>query len=272
METLNFDAADITPIRDSLRNLQERVNRMVGGNMDGGEGSGNYGHEGRPGEIGGSGGGESKSKTGRSRNSAPVVELTGNELGIRRGETIKEAALRYYEGLRKGDPAKREGFGEVEFTRVGRRKLKDGSLSEQEHLKLLPAIKPIIEKGDYLGRAELDKARNDGIVAFHYFEGNVKIGNETKFVGVSVAEDRRGNKFYNLNESPDVLLARKKARESAEASIRGLVPLGNTTDSADSILNIIVSQNPPDFKDMASNTTWREVSEAIKRLRKASGF
>jgi hypothetical protein len=171
--------------------------------------------------------GNPEDNTGRSRNSDPVSELSGNELGIEEGENIRDAAYRYYETLRK-NPAHRKGFGSVEFTRVGRNKLGSSSLPEPERLKLLPAVKPIIERGDYIGRSNLKEERKDGIVAFHYFEGNIKIGGKPKFLGVSVGEDSRGNKFYNLTENPDTLLAKKKARESAEDTARGLVPFGGS--------------------------------------------
>jgi hypothetical protein len=87
-------------------------------------------------------------------------------------------------------------------------------------------VKQVIEKGDYIGKAEINKPRKDGTVRFHYFEGNVTLDGKKRFVGVSVGEDSRGNKFYNLNEDPDVLMAKKKARDSAEDTARGLVPSG----------------------------------------------
>ena len=185
--------------------------------------------------------GNPESNTGRSRNGAPIAELEGDELGIRDGESIQDAAHRYYDTLRKS-PGKREGFGIVQFTRAGRNKLNSASLPEPERLKLLPAVKSIIERGDYIGRANVAQERKDGIAAFHYFEGNVKIDRATRFVGVSVEEDARGNKFYNLVENPDTLLEAKKrkaqgsseekvlspapfaARKSAEDTARGRVP------------------------------------------------
>jgi phage-related protein (TIGR01555 family) len=196
-----------------------------------------------------------ENNTGRSRSRAPISELSGNELGVKDGESLQDAAKRYYETL-TNNPANREGFGEVRFYKgSGWKKLESASLPDPERLKLLPSVKPIIEHGDYIGRSDSNKQRKDGIVAFHYFEGNVKIGDETKFVGVSVGEDSRGNKFYNLNQDPDVLLkksqANKKtadlaedmalsggleARESAEEIARGLAPW----DSASEALNLII--------------------------------
>jgi hypothetical protein len=136
--------------------------------------------------------------------------------------------------LRK-NPVEREGFGEVKFSRLGRDKLTGVSLSDPERLKLLPAVKPLIEKGDYIGRAGAE-GRSDGMVAFHYFEGNVKIGNQTKFIGVSAAEDRNGNRFYNLTESPDVLLKNKSARLAQMTA--GGDALSN--DSIPEIFNLII--------------------------------
>jgi len=180
-----------------------------------------------------------ENNTGRSRNNAPVTELSGNELDIKPGESVQDAAIRYYDALRN-NPAEREGFGKVEFTRKGRDKLTSASLPEQERLKLLPAVKPLIEKGDYIGRHKLEKERKDGVVAFHYFEGNVTIGKEKKFIGVSVYEDKSGNKFYNLVENPDVLLAKKKTRQIAQDSAGVYVPFG---DSVSEAFNLIIMPN-----------------------------
>jgi hypothetical protein len=168
--------------------------------------------------------------SGRSRNSAPVAKLEGSELGVKSGESVKEAAIRYYAELKKS-PANREGFGKVEFTRKGQDKLNSSALSDSEKLKLLPAVKNIIEHGDYIGRTD----GKGSVVAYHYFEGNVTIGGVKKFVGVTVGEDNRGNKFYNLNENPDVLLVKKKARELAQNSAGGRGPSG---DSVPEVLNI----------------------------------
>jgi hypothetical protein len=158
--------------------------------------------------------------SGRSRNDPPVATLTGNELGQKPGESIHDAALRYYDSL-ANDPASRKGFGKVDFYKgSGWKKLKTTSLSAPERLKLLPAVKDVIEKGDYLGRSELKKPRNDNIVAFHYFEGNVSLNGKAHFIGVSVGEDAFGNKFYNLVKDPDILVSKKKSAGLTEFAIR----------------------------------------------------
>jgi hypothetical protein len=214
------------------------------------------------------------------RDKPPVAHLSGDELGIRKGETVKDAAKRYYEGLMK-DPANREGFGEVKFYKghsSGWGKLESTSLSDDEQLKLLPAVKPVIERGEYLGYAkptinendsEKTRRRKESIAAYHYFEANVSLNGKNKYVGVTVIEDKYGNKFYNLVKDPDIVYERKGkaaqvshySQHGARAAFEsgsgnpdlqclGAKPLGNATDSADGILNIIVGQNPPDFKDM----------------------
>jgi len=175
--------------------------------------------------------GNPESNTGRSRNSAPIAELKGDELGVRDGESIQDAAHRYYDELRKS-PAKRDGFGIVEFTRVGRNKLDSASRPDPKRLKLLPAVRLIIERGDYIGCAELSKERKDGLVAFHYFEGNVMVGGEKKFAGVSVGEDAFKHKFYNLTEDPDALLAAKKRKAQGSSEEKILSPAPSRTSQA----------------------------------------
>jgi hypothetical protein len=277
---LIVDKAMTTPawreLSDAIRKLQKKVDgmcmRAAGmddsvferkhprnqlGRFEGGEG-------------GGASGNKEVKPRGIARDKPSVAHLSGDELGIRKGETVKDAAKRYYEGLMK-DPAKRDGFGEVKFYKgSGWSKFEHTSKSDEEQLRLLPAIKPIIEKGEYLGSSKPDSSegKKKDIVAYHYFEANVSLNGKNKYVGVTVIEDKQGRKFYNLVKDPDVVFQRKSGSgtpQSAEWEMSrfgksgsgtpgfrepGNEPLGNATDSVDGILNMIVMPDENIFKAM----------------------
>ena len=117
------------------------------------------------------------------------------------GAPIREyqkAARELYRKLQK-TPAQREDLGEIRFTKAG--------WSEAAHTgadprkwRLFPKLKEIIEGAAYIERHELRKQRKDNIIAFHWLETDVALGGENLRVGVQIAEDADGNKFYNLNQ------------------------------------------------------------------------
>ena len=110
----------------------------------------------------------------------------------------QKAARELYRKLQK-TPAQREDLGEIRFTKAG--------WSEAAHTgadprkwRLFPKLKEIIEGAAYIERHELRKQRKDNIIAFHWLETDVALGGENLRVGVQIAEDADGNKFYNLNQ------------------------------------------------------------------------
>ncbi len=68
--------------------------------------------------------------------------------------------------------------------------------------KMIPALREIIESAEKVSTKKA-KGRDDGIVAFHWLETTVSVEGITYRVGVHIAEDARGNKFYNLNQDLD---------------------------------------------------------------------
>ena len=160
---------------------------------------------------------------------APVIALTGNELGEHADvKSLRAAAVDYYDReLRKGlKSVEREGFGTVFFTKKGRKKVGSTSASPIK-LLVVPAIPDVIRHGELKQEGvPSEKERQDGAVKFHYFEAPVQVGDTVVPVGVTVLEDRAGRKFYNVNENPDVLLKKKQAREGLTSRNQGPEPAG----------------------------------------------
>lgn len=126
-----------------------------------------------------------------------VAELKGDEINI---DSPFESAKVYYKNNLQGTLAKSEA-GTVRFSSNGWNKVKNGLKKNYLKAQIIPAIKDIIENGYYLGRESLYKDRSDNIVAFHNFEGIVKIGNDDIVARVAVGEDSDGNLFYDINRN-----------------------------------------------------------------------
>jgi hypothetical protein len=138
---------------------------------------------------------------------APVARLTGEEIAplSTSREDLRPLAESWYDSvLRKGPPAKTV-IGDVTFTRTGRRKIRAFS-ADPNKLRLLPAVRDILERGDYLGREAPNHPRTDGIVAFHRFAADVDVAGAMQRAHVLVSEDEYGNKFYDMNAERDTAI------------------------------------------------------------------
>jgi hypothetical protein len=192
----------------------------------------------------------------------PVATLTGEEIAPLTADlkTVMKAAREVYRKFQKGPPASRADIGDITFTGAGWGEMTKTGAS-QEKWRLVPALRDIIEKGDYRGPAELTKERDDGIVRFHWIEADVQLGGRMLRVGVNVAEDKIGRKFYNLNqdlsgwvakygapaanrEGPSATSAQAINQGSQEAETRDDGPvLEQNIGAADDGLNLTVEQS-----------------------------
>jgi len=144
--------------------------------------------------------------------SAPVAILTGKEVAEEiTAENAVSVARDYFKAHLQGTRVTRDGFGDVRISGKGWDKLKRGLTTDTLRVQLIPAIPDIITKGEYHGRQEPVRQRKDKIVAFHFFTASIDVDGKVVEAGISVAEDNRGNLFYNLNHDPGALLAKRKA-------------------------------------------------------------
>lgn len=158
-------------------------------------------------------------------NQEPVSVIRGTELGEDlTNDTVVGRAHEWFRNNLQGGTVEREGLGPVRISGKGWKKLKRGLTTDLDKARLIPAIPDIISSGEYLGRFPTDKARSDSIVAFHHFRAPVRLGNDLVMAGVSVAEDSRGNLFYNLNRNPQDLLDKRKAPRLPRLEARGAEP------------------------------------------------
>lgn len=157
--------------------------------------------------------------------SDPVIRLSGIEVGDNiTAENAVELARVYFKEHLQGGSVTRRDIGEIRITGKGWKKLRRGLTTDPLKVKLIPAIRAIIEKGEHQGREGLTKERTDDIVAFHFFTASVEIEGMVVEVSVSVAEDSFGNLFYNLNHDPAALMEKRKAPLLPRVEARGAEP------------------------------------------------
>jgi hypothetical protein len=157
-----------------------------------------------------------------------IATLTGKELGdytdLR--DLRRKAKEYYFRELRDGIGAiERQDLGVIRFTGSGWDKVK-GSSADETTLKLLAAVSRIIEKGRFTHSEDAPPKRlkQDGIVRFHYLRGLVDLEGKPYDAGVTISEDDKGNKFFNVLSDPDAALARKKARGLPPSQTEGPGP------------------------------------------------
>lgn len=152
----------------------------------------------------------------------PTVIVRGDELGVPEGAEIKayrKAAREVYRELQK-TPAYREDLGEIRFSGNGFREMKQAG-ADKRKWQLVPRLKELVETAEYIGPVPLNKVRNDRIAAFHWLETDVELNGEKLRVGLNIAEDFNGNKFYNLLQDVEEFKAQRKALGSSQKNKSG---------------------------------------------------
>lgn len=126
-----------------------------------------------------------------------TIELKGDELGSSDDE-IRENAFKYYKEKYQGKKFNNPNLNNILFSRTGFDKLKTNS-ADIDKLKAIPALKDIIEKGNYIGEEQPSHECKDGIIKFHRINHDVSLAGKKENMSVLIGEDRQGNRFYNLN-------------------------------------------------------------------------
>lgn len=126
-----------------------------------------------------------------------TIELKGEELGSTDDE-IRENGLKYFKENYQGKKFDNPELKGILFSNRGIKKFYASS-ADINKIKVIPALKDIIEKGKYQGSEDLSHPRQDGIIKFHRINHDVSINGHKENMSVLIGEDRDGNRFYNLN-------------------------------------------------------------------------
>ena len=165
--------------------------------------------------------------------STKTIELKGDELGST-DEEIRENGLKYFKENYQGKKFDNPELKGVLFSNIGIKKFYTNS-ADINKIKAIPALKDIIEKGEYQGAEDLSHPREDGIIKFHRINHYVSINGQKENMSVLIGEDKNGNRFYNLNNKT----------YTAENSSGVVHAIGGANEEFS--INIIAS-NSTDFK------------------------
>ncbi len=147
------------------------------------------------------------------------------------GQAAFEAARTYYQENLKGRVIK-SVIGPVQVNGTGWKKAKQGMKSDLLKAKLIEFVREILESGVAGARQAPHKPRVDGFVAFYFIQKQVQVGDLLVTAGVTVAEDEKGNLFYNVShEGRDSW----KAKENGVSDYVGVGP--HSENAADPLLD-----------------------------------
>lgn len=143
-----------------------------------------------------------KSSSGKKEektNNLQAISITGEELGPYTDiKDLRAKAIAWYKENLQGDYAENPVLGKILFSRKGRDEFEAYS-ANPDKLKMVVALKKILDTSSDVTTEDLHKERKDGAIRFHRVGGAVKFGDSAvQNVKVLVWEDVQGHKFYDL--------------------------------------------------------------------------
>lgn len=125
-----------------------------------------------------------------------------------------EAARDFYKSELQGRIVQTP-IGPVRVSGEGWKKFKSGIKSDYWKAALVEHIEYVLKHGRYNDPTPANKERRDDKVRFYFASSEVQLGERRMLVGLTVAEDRHGNLFYNMNHSESSSWKRESALDSA---------------------------------------------------------
>ena len=159
---------------------------------------------------------ESKTLERARREALSPVVVRSEDLGVPEGAGLPEyiaAAKACHDALKleseSGKPVIQPQLERpVRFSRKGWRK-NQSTGADADKWKLFPKLREIIETSTLKSTEAVNKPRKDGFVRFHWVENVVELDGSPRLVGVMLAEDAKGNLFYNINADVEGWRAKK---------------------------------------------------------------
>lgn len=129
------------------------------------------------------------------------IEQIGNYNNI---EELRKNAIDFYKNNLQNKSVDNGNYKNIRITKKSRQRYKTYSADERK-LLIVPKLLKIIETAEYVRSQNIYKNRKDNIIKFHYFKNKVVLKNEPYEIFISIAEDRKGNLFYDLDENKSSL-------------------------------------------------------------------
>ncbi|WP_439254397.1 hypothetical protein [Pseudomonas monteilii] len=143
------------------------------------------------------------------------------------GQAAFEAARTFYQEHLKGRVIQ-SVIGPVQINGTGWKKAKLGMKSDALKAKLIEHVEEILVTGTAGQRQAPHKVRTDDFVAFHFIQKQVRVDELLVTAGVTVAEDSRGNLFYNVSHEGREAW---KAKENGATDYAGVGPRSDDADN-----------------------------------------
>ncbi|MFV3292392.1 hypothetical protein ACNFBR_27135 [Pseudomonas sp. NY11955] len=143
------------------------------------------------------------------------------------GQAAFEAARTFYQQHLKGRVIQ-SVIGPVQINGTGWKKAKLGMKSDTLKAKLIEHVEEILVTGTAGQRQAPHKVRTDDFVAFHFIQKQVRVDELLVTAGVTVAEDSRGNLFYNVSHEGREAW---KAKENGATDYAGVGPRSDDADN-----------------------------------------
>ena len=194
------------------------------------------------------------------QSAAPVARLSGEEIAA----DLTQKTRDWFKANLQGKVFHREGVGDIRITGGSwKKKLRFNLKRDLLKARLVPAIPDVLQHGHYYGRRELDKVRDDNIVAFHYFGANVEVGGNVVEVSVSVAEDQFGKLFYNINPNPRERTEKKLPllpgeKDQGAGASTDATSIGGNTDVSEDLEGNISESNDDVNINYTNNNTFQQ--------------
>lgn len=133
-----------------------------------------------------------------------IIEITKEEIKQYFGDyknikELREKAIKFFSEHLQGKIFDIGNFKDIRINLTSRKKYKSFSADERK-LLIVPKLLIILETSKYRHSSDLNKNRKDNIKKFHYFINETLVNGKEYDVYITIAEDNKGNLFYNLDE------------------------------------------------------------------------
>lgn len=171
----------------------------------------------------------------------PIATITGKEIaGL--GKDVRSSKPIILDWFRKNistQKSNREGIGDIFYPMSSVREVV-GRTNDLEKIKLLPAVKNVVDNGKILnnGKLKVEQGRPDNIAGFYFIQGKVNVNGKPKVMQVDIAQDNLGRKFYFYSEiknDPD--LGALTSTRSVSGSTNSIAQKGQNVKGVKQILN-----------------------------------
>lgn len=168
-------------------------------------------------------------------NQSPIVTLEGNPFAKNEEKDFETMATEYFD--KEGNSAQNPILGEVRIGSAGIKHLIGQKLTRRK-TALLPAIKPVIEKGSLISIEENHKGKgfDSGLVA-----ATVRLDGQDYYMGVAIRQTNPNDNSYYMH---DAVLVQKNRASAPNKSGQGTNPAaGGTNPTIASILSGLADYN-----------------------------